>query len=92
MVIAGLALILSAGAASSSDLPLGGYSEITAPELKELTDSGREVLIINVLSKIEFDIQHISGSINIPIDKMATTDKLPEDKSMPLVFHCLSER
>jgi len=77
---------------SATDLSLEGYSEITAPEVKVMIDNGRPVLIVNVLSELEYDIQHISGSINIPIDEMLTTTKLPEDQDTPLVFHCLSER
>ncbi len=69
-----------------------GFKEITAPDLKQLTDSKKDYLIINVLSEFEYFIQHITGSISIPIDKMKDTDKLPEDKNVTLVFHCLSER
>lgn len=76
----------------ATEFSMEGYKEITAPELKEMKDSGRDVLIINVLSKIEYDIQHVTDSINIPIVKMLTTTDLPEDKSIPLVFHCLSDR
>ena len=68
------------------------FKEITAPELKQLTDSTKDFLLINVLSEIEYSIQHITGSINIPINKMKNTDKLPEDKNVTLVFYCLSER
>lgn len=66
--------------------------EITAPELKKLTGQGAEPLIINVLSDIEYDMQHISGSINIPINQLMTTTKLPDNKEVPLVFYCLSAR
>ncbi|MCB2180443.1 MAG: hypothetical protein KQH63_00270 [Desulfobulbaceae bacterium] len=84
-----LMLPLSSGA---TELSMDGYSEITAPEVMKLFDQGRPVLIINVLSELEYDMQHINGSINIPITKMLTTKKLPKNLDTPLVFHCLSER
>ncbi|MFH1216128.1 MAG: rhodanese-like domain-containing protein [Pseudomonadota bacterium] len=71
---------------------LEGYKEIAAFELKQMMDSGRKLVIVNVLSEIEYAFQHITGSINIPITKMANTKDLPVDKSIPLIFHCLSDR
>lgn len=68
------------------------FKEISAPELKQLIDTRDDLVVINVLSEIEYSIQHITGSINIPIIKMKTTDRLPEDRNVPLVFYCLNER
>jgi rhodanese-related sulfurtransferase len=69
----------------------GGYKEITAPEVKELIESGKGVLV-NVLSQIEHEMQHIPGSINIPITDIQTSPGLPKDKSTPLVFYCMGTR
>lgn len=65
-----------------------GFAEITAPEVKTMLDEKRAVLV-NVLSAIEYEMQHITGSINIPIDKIATSDRLPVDKNTPLVLYCM---
>lgn len=64
------------------------YKDITAPEVKAMLDEGK-TLVIHVLSEIEYNVQHISGSINIPITDMKTTDKLPKDKNIPLIFYCM---
>ncbi|MFZ5758485.1 MAG: rhodanese-like domain-containing protein [Thermodesulfobacteriota bacterium] len=92
-----LGLLCMIPAARGQELPedeesLEGYREIAAFELKQMMDSNTKLLIVNVLSEIEFAFQHITGSINIPITKMQTTTALPADKSMPLIFHCLSDR
>ncbi|MBU4263339.1 MAG: rhodanese-like domain-containing protein [Proteobacteria bacterium] len=87
-----LGLLVLPWTATASETSMEGYREIAAFELKQLLDSDRKVLIINVLSKIEYDFQHISGSINIPIVQMLTSDRLPPDKHTILVFHCLSDR
>ena len=71
-----LMVLLSSGISSALN-----FKEITAPELKRLLDDKKDVLIINVLSKIEYSMQHIPGSINIPINTMEVTDKLPEDRN-----------
>jgi rhodanese-related sulfurtransferase len=68
-----------------------GFKKITAPELKHLIDEGK-VTVIHVLSEIEYEMQHIEGSFNIPIVKMNTTDKLPEAKETALVFYCMGTR
>lgn len=78
--------------AAEAGLSLEGYKEISAFELKQLADSDQQALIINVLSAIEYDSQHIPGSINIPIINMKNTSRLPWDKNNPLVFYCLSDR
>jgi rhodanese-related sulfurtransferase len=67
------------------------FKEITAPEVKDMIEEGN-VVVVHVLSEIEYGIQHIPDSINIPIVKMKTTDKLPQDLETPLVFYCMGER
>lgn len=67
-----------------------GFSEITAPEVKVMLDDGKSV-VVNVLSDIEYSLQHISGSINIPVNYMETTQALPRDKKTHLVFYCMAK-
>lgn len=68
-----------------------GHKTITAPEVKDLLENHKGV-VVHVLSEIEFEIQHIPGSINIPIHKVSTSDKLPTNLDTPLVFYCMGER
>ena len=68
-----------------------GWKEISAPEVKIMIENG-DAVAVHVLSEIEYDIQHITGSINIPIIKIKTSDKLPKDKEMPLIFYCMGKR
>ena len=64
---------------------------LTAPEVKNMVDNGNAVLI-NTLSAIEFEIQHIPTSINIPVITMKATDKLPDDMNTNLIFYCMGVR
>lgn len=64
---------------------------LTAPEVKKMITQTNAVLV-NTLSSIEFEVQHIPGSINIPVIEMETTDKLPEDKNVSLIFYCMGVR
>ena len=64
---------------------------ISAPMVKHMLDN-KSGVVINVLSDLEYGLQHISGSINIPVNQVETTDKLPKDKSTPLVFYCMGKR
>lgn len=64
---------------------------LTAPEVKNMVDNGN-VVLINTLSAIEFAIQHIPTSINIPVITMKVTDKLPEDTNTRLIFYCMGVR
>jgi len=80
-----VAMAGSAGAKSE------GYKEISAPEVKNLIEK-RKAVVVNLLSQIEYEIQHIPGSINIPIIAIEAADKLPEDKNTPLVLYCMGKR
>jgi len=61
---------------------------ITAPEVKEKLGE-KNVLLIHALTSIEYDIQHIPDSINIPLHEMENSDKLPQDKNITLIFYCM---
>ena len=71
--------------------PLNGFKIITAPEVKNLLEQNNAMLI-HVLSQLEYEMQHISGSINIPFNEIAETGKLPADKNVPLVFYCMGQK
>lgn len=66
-----------------------GYTKITTQDLKERMDKGENIALINVLPKIIFDNKHISGSVNIPLGRLAGSPDLPVDKAQPLVFYCM---
>ena len=67
------------------------YKEISAPVVKNMLEQENAV-VINVLSHLEYDLHHITGSINIPLNKLETSDKLPKDLSTTLIFHCMGFR
>lgn len=66
--------------------------EISAPELKRMLDNQADVTLVHALSRIEFAIQHIPNSINIPTNEMSKTDALPSHKESPIVFYCMGVR
>ncbi len=68
-----------------------GFQEITAPETKLILEKGNAVLV-NVLSSLEYELQHIPGSISIPINQLKTSTLLPKDKEKPLIFYCMGPR
>lgn len=65
--------------------------EISAPEVKQMIDQEKP-LIVNVLSPLEFKLQHIPGSINIPINTLDKSTLLPVEKDRPLVFYCMNPK
>ena len=67
----------------------GQYQKITAPEVQGMMKN-TNVIIINMLSKIEYELQHIPGSINIPINILGTPGVLPDDTNTPLIFYCMA--
>jgi rhodanese-related sulfurtransferase len=65
------------------------YQEIDVNGVKKMMDAGG-VLVVNPLTPIEFDDEHIAGSVNIPIEYLK--GKLPADKNQPIIFYCLGEK
>jgi len=66
------------------------YQIVSAPEVKRMQSQG--VLLINTLSSIEYELQHIAGSINIPVNRLADSERLPADRGEPLIFYCMGVR
>ncbi|WP_421841554.1 adenylyltransferase/sulfurtransferase MoeZ [Mycobacterium sp.] len=64
-------------------------SAITPQQLRELMDSGRKLVLIDVREPVEWDIVHIDGAQLIPqslIDSGEGLAKLPSDRT--LVLYC----
>ena len=75
----------------TSQAGAGQIPNLTAPEVKKMVEEDG-ALLIHVLSQIEFEMQHIPNSINIPIIQVAESDKLPTQLDKPLIFYCMGER
>lgn len=82
-----IASFLLTGHVEAQDFPI-----ITAQQLKAKIDAGEKLLLINPLSEIEYNNKHIPGSVNIPIQTILITDKLPEDKEHLIVTYCLGRK
>jgi len=64
-------------------------STITAPELRDLIDAGKEIFLVDVREPAEYEIVKIPGSVLIPNREILTGEalhRLPQDK--PVVLYC----
>ena len=68
------------------------FSEIDAEQLKERMDAGEELMLLNPLSKIEYDDKHIPGSVNIPLQEILVSHDLPAEKDQLIVTYCLGRK
>jgi hypothetical protein len=75
-------LVLFAPSIWATEFPV-----ISTTDLKNKIDAKEEFLLVNALSGIEFGLEHISGSINIPAGEIQTTDKLPANKKNAAFFY-----
>lgn len=69
------------------------YEQITAEKAKEIMDSGKEYVLLDVREQDEFESGHIEGAILIPYTEIEEKAKLliPEKESLILVY-CRSGR
>jgi rhodanese-related sulfurtransferase len=68
------------------------FPEISATELKSKMESGEKLLLINPLSDIEFSTKYIPGSVNIPLQYLLISKKLPKDKKHLIITYCLGRK
>ena len=80
---AGMVLVILT---SAFTFAANGYKDIDAAGTKSLMENA-EALVVFPLSPIEFDNQHIQGSVNIVMEMLEY--ELPEDKERVIVFYCL---
>jgi adenylyltransferase/sulfurtransferase len=79
------------GVVSEEAAEAAAGSTITAAELKDMIDAGKDFALIDVREPAEYEIVSIPGSVLIPkgdILSGAALSRLPQDK--PLVLHCKS--
>ena len=97
--ITGLGCLCAAGgtveqakpAEDSGAAPTPEYRRITAEEAKERIDSGREVVILDVRTKEEFDAGHIPGALLLPNETIGTEKPEPlPDLSAEILIYCRS--
>lgn len=72
--------------AETIDIPLG-VTVISAPEVRNMVEN-EGVLLVHTLSKIEYQMQHIPTSINIPVNEIEHSSKMPKYKDTPVIFYC----
>jgi rhodanese-related sulfurtransferase len=64
-----------------------GVTILTAPEVRAKVDN-KQALLIHTLSRIEYEIQHIPHSFNVPVDEIAHSSQMPTDKNTAIIFYC----
>jgi len=79
------------GVVSDAAQQAAAGSTITAMELKEMIDSGKDFQLIDVREPVEWDIVRIPGATLIPKDRILSGDALSElPQNKPIVLHCKS--
>lgn len=86
VLMAGMMFVLLTSAFASA---APGYKDIDAAGTKALMENAG-ALVVFPLSPIEFDNQHIQGSVNIVMDRLEY--ELPKDKERIIVFYCLGTK
>lgn len=66
-----------------------GIAEIKSPELKQLLDANKDLMIVDSRPGKRFAQSHIPGAVSIPVSAMKTKmDMLPKEKDKLLIFYC----
>ncbi|WP_067676057.1 adenylyltransferase/sulfurtransferase MoeZ [Nocardia miyunensis] len=77
------------GVVSEEGQAAAAGSTITARELKDMLDAGKDVAIVDVREPVEWDIVRIEGAKLIPKDRILSGEALSElPQNRPIVLHC----
>ncbi|WP_425454125.1 adenylyltransferase/sulfurtransferase MoeZ [Nocardia tenerifensis] len=77
------------GVVSEEGQAAAADSTLTARELKDLLDAGKQIELIDVREPVEWDIVHIDGAKLIPKDRILSGEALSElPQNRPIVLHC----
>ncbi|MFI7002670.1 adenylyltransferase/sulfurtransferase MoeZ [Nocardia sp. NPDC050175] len=77
------------GVVSEEGQAAAADSTVTARELKDLLDAGKDIELIDVREPVEWDIVHIEGAKLIPKDRILSGEALSElPQNRPIVLHC----
>lgn len=67
--------------------------ELSAEELREWREEGRDFVLLDVREQGEWDEGHIDGAVHIPVGSLDFyVPRLMEDKAKPVVVYCASGR
>ncbi|MCQ4121411.1 adenylyltransferase/sulfurtransferase MoeZ [Rhodococcus tibetensis] len=77
------------GVVSDEGQSAAAGSTITATELRDLLDAGKDLQIVDVREPVEWDIVHLPGAVLIPKDRILSGEALAElPQNKPIVLHC----
>lgn len=66
-----------------------GFRDITAGELKKMSEGKKAVVIVDARTPEEFSQGHIPKAINIPPDRTGSISSLlPKNREASIIFYC----
>ena len=88
----GCAVDLSAGLENEGADGVSGYVIVTGAEAKELFESNENVILLDVRNQGEFDVEHLDGSVLIPVDQLESRLSELPDKDAVIIIYCRAGR
>ena len=66
-----------------------GYEDITVEQAKELIETNPSLVILDVRTEAEYNVEHLEGAINIPLDELE--QRLAElNPNNKLLVYCMT--
>lgn len=83
--------IINFPATPKAQAPAAAYVKITAKEAKARMDSGDEIIIVDVRTEAEYELEHIANAILIPNETIVETKPaLLPDLNAEILVYCRS--
>ncbi len=93
ILIVGMFLLCSCGQDNQNEQKEPVYMNISASEAKEIMDTEKDYVILDVRTQEEYDEKHIPGAVLIPDYEIGEkAEKILTDKDQLLLVYCRSGR
>lgn len=91
LIMAGSLILLLLSLTACSSKSSGAYQKLSPEKAKEMMDSEKSVMIVDVRTKEEYEEKHITDAILIPNETIGDTDPQElTDKDAPILVYCRS--
>ena len=68
------------------------FEELKVQQVKQLLDSGQDMILLNPVSDIMYNQGFIQGSLNVVLEEIPTSELMPKSLDTLIVTYCMGRR
>lgn len=73
-----------------ANFEMDNYRRVTSDQLRDWIRRGEQVFLLDVRTPGQFELEYISGSVNVPLENLEPKSLLEHYKQRPIILICTS--